>query len=884
MRKMLTNLKARWLKARDYHSRLFVRAAIRALRPLFLAGLAAAAFAALLHRHHARFEGQLVETFQKYQVGIARDAALSIGQSFVELIKTLKEKSACPEIRNGDPRVQGILNGYYESQLHVLNRVVLADADGKARFSSPKDRDRATVTAWPQFAYQAGRSKSCHASAVFYCHDESTRTVTACVPIWSGNRLGGALVCEINLDMLLANCLRQMDHGKASVYRVVGPTGRALYGTNPGVIGQRPGRQEQSFSKAAEIFTATVASECVFGGRTGMAAVSGKGRGETTLIAFSPFMLGDRRYGLSLGAPRSDISVPLSSHERLTYTLIAALALLYFVTGYATHRGERAHLELEKAKRLAAESATRAKGEFLAKMSHEIRTPMNGIIGMTELALETHPTGEMREYLEIVKDSSQSLLIILNDILDFSKIEAGKVDLACVEFDLQDVLIEALRPLARQAAEKRVELACDIPPEMPDALVGDPYRLRQIVVNLVGNAVKFTDRGEIVVTVEQESGTADSARLHFAVSDTGIGIPPDKRKRIFDAFEQADGSSTRKYGGTGLGLTISANLVGMMGGQIWVDSEVGRGSTFHFTANFGLRRSQAKPAASKPPQLCDLSVLIVDDNATQRRILQAMLANWQMKPVAVDGAAAALEALANARDAGEPFPLALVDYNMPNVDGLSLAERIRSDSTLSSTAILILTSTGEIDDIERCRELGIAVCLTKPVKQPVLFNAILAATGASPQPEPAAPQARPVPRRNLHILLAEDNPVNQKLTSRLLEKWQNTVTTVTDGPQVLAALERQVFDLVLMDVQMPTMDGLQVVCEIRKREKLTGRHVPIIAMTAHAMKGDRERCLEAGMDDYVPKPVQFAVLAEAIDRVLGPTKAALQPAPVGASA
>jgi PAS domain S-box-containing protein len=541
--------------------------------------------------------------------------------------------------------------------------------------------------------------------------------------------------------------------------------------------------------------------------------------------------------------------------------------------------------ELVQARR-QAEAANRAKSEFLANMSHEIRTPMNGIIGMAELALETRPTEEMREYLEIIKDSSQSLLTILNDILDFSKVEAGKIDLACVEFGLRDVLSEALRPLTRQAGEKGVELACDIPPDLPDALVGDPYRLRQVVVNLVGNAVKFTERGEIVVLVREEFKGADSVRLHFSVRDTGIGIRPDKQNRVFDAFEQADGSSTRKHSGTGLGLTISTKLVGMMGGQIWVDSELGRGSTFHFTANFGLQRGGNRPAASKPPKLRNLPVLIVDDNTTNRRVLWTMLANWQMKPLAVDGPAAAIEAMQKARDSGEPFPLVLLDYSMPKTDGLSLAGQIRSDAAHSSTAILLLTSAGQVHDVERCRELGIAACLTKPVKQSELFDAILSAISACPleHPAPAGPQASPAPamRRNLRILLAEDNPVNQKLTSRLLEKWHNTVIVVPDGRQALAALERQAFDLVVMDVQMPVMDGLEATCEIRKRERITGRHIPIIAMTAHVMKGDRERCLEAGMDDYVSKPVQFALLAEAIERALRPANAAPQPAPVGA--
>jgi len=535
--------------------------------------------------------------------------------------------------------------------------------------------------------------------------------------------------------------------------------------------------------------------------------------------------------------------------------------------------------ELVQARR-QAESSNKAKSEFLANMSHEIRTPMNGIIGMAKLALDADPTLEMREFLGVIKESGLSLLTILNDILDFSKIEAGKIDLASIAFDLRDVLSEALRPLACQAAEKGVELACDIPPDLPGALLGDPYRLRQVVVNLVVNAVKFTHRGEIVVSVVQESASSDTARLHFTVRDTGIGIPRDKQDRIFDAFEQADGLTTRKYGGTGLGLTISSKLIGMMGGQIWVESEVDRGSTFHFTANFGLLKTAAAPSAA--PTLRNLSVLVVDDNATNRRILQTMLVNWQMKPVVVDGPASAIKVLAQARDAGEPFSLILLDHNMLEMDGLMLAEEIRGDSSHDSTAIVFLSSSGQVAPADRCRQLNISACLAKPVKQSDLFNAILSAVGASPRNESSSEPSSPPKemRHGLRILLAEDNPVNQKLTSRLLEKWQNTVTVVPDGRGALAMLERQAFDLVLMDVQMPIMDGLEATEEIRKREKLTAQHVPIIAMTAHAMKGDRQRCLAAGMDDYVSKPVQFATLAEIIDRVLGPAK----PAPVAAGA
>jgi CheY-like chemotaxis protein len=430
--------------------------------------------------------------------------------------------------------------------------------------------------------------------------------------------------------------------------------------------------------------------------------------------------------------------------------------------------------------------------------------------------------------------------------------------------------------------------------------VGDPTRLRQVVVNLVGNALKFTERGEVVVHVGAQGpggGTgAGEVELHFSVRDTGIGIPPDKRRLIFEAFAQADASTTRKYGGTGLGLAICSQLVHMMGGRIWVESEVGQGSAFHFTARFGRAKGPvARPPAAQPVQLYGLPVLVVDDNATNRRILEEVLRNWGLRAAAVGGGPAALAALGQAADAGEPFAVVLLDAHMPEMDGFTLAGRIRQGPEPRRTAIVMLTSAGRPEDVARCRELGIDAYLMKPVKQSELFDALLAALGRSrraaseaPAPEPPSPDssslaARPAPRR-LRVLLAEDHPVNQMLALRLLEKQGHTVVVAGDGHEALAALGRQSFDLVLMDVQMPGMDGLEVAARIRREERGGGRHVPILAMTAYAMKGDRERCLEAGMDGYVAKPIQPRELFEAIDSLIPPAGAApgapASPAPV----
>jgi two-component system, sensor histidine kinase and response regulator len=492
------------------------------------------------------------------------------------------------------------------------------------------------------------------------------------------------------------------------------------------------------------------------------------------------------------------------------------------------------------------------------------------------LALDTQLTAEQREYLSMVKASADSLLALLNDILDLSKIEAGKLDFESIDFNLRDTLEDALKTLSLRAHQKGLELICHPLPHVPEAVQGDPTRLRQVVVNLVGNAVKFTSVGEVVLRVDCGEAAEDDALLHFSVSDTGVGVPFDKQLTIFEAFSQVDGSTTRKYGGTGLGLTICSRLVEMRGGRIWVESEPGQGSTFHFTALFPLQKMA--PRKYEPvgvERLRGLPVLVVDDSLTNRRILQEMLLGWQMNPVLAEGGPEALRALQQAVGRGTPFSLILLDAQMPQMDGFSVAEQVTRNALLAGPVIILLTSAGLRGDAARCRELGIGAYLSKPIKRSDLLAAIRMALGAQNQSQenPALVTVHSLreTRGRLNILLAEDNLINQKVAVRLLEKRGHTVVVAETGQQALGMLELpalQPFDLVLMDVQMPEMDGLQTTAAIREREMISGKHIPIIAMTAHAMVGDKERCLAAGMDGYTSKPLQIQELLATIESVL----------------
>jgi signal transduction histidine kinase/DNA-binding response OmpR family regulator len=866
-----------------------VATALRASRPVVLAALAALAFAILLRWHHGVFKKDMVENFQRYQSDAAHAIAGSIEGMFGEVAKHLRVISAYPEIRDRAPGTQRVIDASYQTYKDIARAVLVYDARGAVIYHSSAEGQADGEAAPLAEALSASMMQGGEPQEAIYDNSAVDGTVRILVPIRAEGRVQGMVGCQLDLRSFLGKCLSRSEGARKSLCCAFDRYGRNVYGSKDTPGGDTTTAPAESHERRIGPF---VVDQCIKLGRTEVAEIA-DAAGASMYFTCTPFILGDCRYGLAVGTPKSDISVPLNSHERVIYALIGALAMLYFATGYLSYRSEKANTELAEQRRLAAEAANRAKSDFLARMSHEIRTPMNGVLGMTELVLDTDLTAQQRRCLDLAKRSAESLLTVINDILDISKIEAGKFKLSQVTFDPRACLADTIEPFRLRAAAEELELDLHVSDNVPPMVVGDPGRLRQIVTNLVGNAMKFTKHGRVGLRACADSPAGEGTVLRFEVADTGIGIPADRQKKIFDAFEQADGTVSRKYGGTGLGLAISAQLIEMMGGRIWLTSQVGKGTTFYFTARFQLPGPAAAEGQcpSRQGVLVGLPVLVADGDQAATTHLKHVLGAWHMKPTCVADGQAALAELRQAAQKGRPFPLVLLEAVLAGHDSFDLARQIQQDESLACPAVLLMAAVGLRGDAARCQEAGVAAYLTHPVDSTTLHQVLSRVVSRRAEGRSAElitrfelrttqTHALAAAQRRLRILLADDNEVNREHATLLLHRWGHEVRCAENGREALALLRAEPFDLVLMDLQMPEMDGLEATAALREQEKQTGRHMPVIAMTADAMNEVQGQCLRAGMDRYVSKPIRPELLLEAIRAVL-PIQAA-EPA-VGAA-
>ncbi len=852
-----------------------LRKTARLVRPLILTIAAGLAFAALLRFHHAKFEDSMVRNFQRQQLDVARSWAEAVEAQIVGIRGVLASMASRPEVCRLAPGMKEVLSSCLAKEGAAAEGLEVLDADGATLWSN--------LPTEPRNGNNPGKAATTRLA--------SHHGLSIHLPIELDGKQVGTLRASVNIAAVAIKCQPKANATYRSLCCMLSDTGEIIYGGDT-IAGHRQVIHSLQNADAPEERVRNVdllpyvAGRCIMAGGSGLAEAVCEESHVEELIAFAPVNLEGRRFGLVMGSPRADVSVPIASHERITYALIVALALLYFATGYAAHRSELAHTQLEEHRRRAAEEASKAKGNFLAKMSHELRTPMNGIISMTELARGADSAADRQRYLGVVTECADSLLSVVNDILDMSKVEAGKLELCHVPFNVPECVANTLASLAMLAKDKGSSLRWEIAPGVPSVVSGDPGRLRQVLNNLVGNAIKFAGGGEVLVRVAPQAISSDRAALRFEIRDTGPGMSADDLKRLFNPYYQCSGPDSQRKDSTGLGLAIAKQLVELMDGKISVASEAGKGTVFTFVAKFDLATGDVLDTEKTTlPSLRNVRALVISGVPANLRRFSGLIGGWAAKADCVADAECGLKTMKEAQDRGEPFGLILFDSSEPSMDAFAFAELASTLKGYEEVAVAAICPAGLRGDAVRCLRTGIDAYLGIPVEDSQFHIALrLAVQHAEHQKgrsvitkysSPGAPRLR--------VLLVEDNPVNQQAASLLLGQWGHNVHTVGSGEEAISAMAGQEFDLVLMDLEMPGINGIEATAQIRQQEMDSGRRTPIIAMTAHALDTDRGRCLAAGMDDYISKPFwpdQLRRVVEAASRgvVVGETVSTPPPA------